>query len=156
MSQQFHIYGYQILPIAQRQLSLFDAPISLDELKEKKNQYFVEALLRITEFKYGSHQTNHRTLYQGNDLVVMQIALNRGIVKQEKPDFTEERYQNYPSFLIGFNNNPNVQRILIEREYKAFRDTYLARKMIPDNINRVLESYMLHAEISPIFDSNDF
>lgn len=155
MSQRFHIYGYQILPIAQRQLRLFDEPISLDALKDRKNELFLEALATM-RWEYRQHEVSHRILYRDSQLIILQVALNRGRVKVNKPDFTEDVYQDWPSFIIGFNNDPNVQRAVIEIEYKAFRKTITAIEMVQQNLNATLERYSLHVAFNPVFEANDF
>ena len=159
MSKRFDVYRYQIIPVWRRQLQLFNKSMTESELIEIKNRLFFDALVKLVEegnIFYRDHEVIQRVLLEEDDLLVLQIGLNRGRVPVENPDFTEERFDTYPSLIIGFNNDPDVQYLFIEREYKAFRKSHIAADMLKNNLNSALEEHMLHVEINPIFREQDF
>ena len=159
MARRFDLYRYQILPISRKQMRLFDKPISPEELKAKKNAFFMQTLNRLVDdgqFSYREHLVNHRALHRDADIVIIQLNISRGRVPVETEDFTKEKFVNYPNFIVGFNNRDDSQFILIEREYKAFRFTHIAAKMLEDNLNSAIEDYLLHIEINAVFDTGDF
>jgi hypothetical protein len=159
MSIKFDVYRYQIVPITYKQLNLFNRSISLSELKRRKNEYFINALKDIidnNEFEYRNHDIVERILFENKNYLIAQFALDRGKVQLENPDFTEDRFQNYPNFIIAINNDPQKQYIFIEREYKAFRNTFTAAQVIEENINHKLNNFLLNVSINPIFHESDF
>lgn len=158
MAKNFHIYRFQVLPIDRRQLSLFDKNVTIEELRANKNKHFWEVFEKLLaeKFVYEHHILKSRTLYKDNNILIFQLAINRGRVPVEMPDFTEERFDNYPNFIVGVNNDPKLQYIFIEREYKAFRHTHIAANMLQENLNRELLSFHLHTEVNALFSTSEF
>ena len=155
MSRRFHVYRYQILPISRDQMSLFDEPISVDDLVNRKNSLFVDALLEVESFRHSRGEIAHRILGVADDIIVMRIGVNRTITLETR-DFTEEEMENWPNSLVIFNNKPDIQKVAVEVEYKAFQNTRTAISIIEDGINLQLDRYLLRAHFNPIFDKSAF
>lgn len=152
---RFNIFRYQIIPTSQIQLSLFDEPISVEQLKERKNEFFFEALMNIKEFRHSRAELIFQIENLSDEIVILKLGANRGL-KRETREFEEEVVENFPSAVIVFNNNPQSQKVAIEIEYKAFRSTETIAELLENNLNHALRSYNLHVSFQPTFDKYKF
>jgi len=86
----FDLYRYQILPKDRYfQFNIFHKIKFLDELLEKKNQIFSDALLSIKTFKTKKSIIKHKLICQQEDVYLFKFAVSRSLVI-ETEDFTEE------------------------------------------------------------------
>lgn len=154
-SVRFNVFRYQILPIAQVQFTLFEKPISRDELVSRKNEFFLQALREVEEFKHAYGEITHQILAEEDDVIVMRFGVNRSL-KRERKDFTEEVLDNWPNSIVVINNKPNVQKIAIEIEPKAFQHVETVITIIQETLNEHLEKYHLHTSFNPLFDKSEF
>jgi hypothetical protein len=152
---RFNIFRYQIIPTTQIQLSLFDAPITVDELKARKNEFFFDTLLNIKEFRHSRAELIFQIDSPSKDIIVLRLGASRGL-KRETRDFEKEVVDNFPSAVIVFNNNPESQKVAIEIEYKAFRSTATIAEILEHNLNNALRKYNLHVSFQPTFDKYKF
>lgn len=152
---RFHIFRYQIIPIAQYQISIFDEPMTVEELKTRKNEFFLKALLGINEFTHNRAELVYQIERLSNNLILLRLGANRGL-RRETREFEKELIDNWPSACIILNNDCMSQKIAIEIEYKAFRNTTTIAEILEKNINSALKNYYLHISILPIFDKRHF
>ena len=152
----FDLYRYQILPKDRHfQLNFFHEIKSLDELIEKKNKIFADALLSIKIFKTKKSIIKHKLLHQQEDIYLFKFAVNRSLVI-ETEDFTEEEISNWPSVFVFFWNSPEKQIIAIQHKWKAFQDTNFLAKAIIDAINNILGKWNLTVYYKTIFIEKAF
>lgn len=76
---RFNIFRYQIIPTTQIQLSLFDAPITVDELKARKNEFFFDTLLHIEEFRHSRAELIFQIDSPSKDIIVLRLGASRGL-----------------------------------------------------------------------------
>lgn len=153
---RFQFFRYQILPVSQAvQLPLDDSFTSLEDLISKKNDFFLEALTQIQEFEYSRSELVHQITYNRNNIVVLKLGVNRDL-NRETRNFEVQELDTWPSTLILVNNAPNVQKLAIELERKAFQGANTVASILEENLNRLLSSRQLHVRFSPIFESNKF
>lgn len=152
---RFNIYRFQILPVEQIQLNLFEETLSVDELKERKNEFFLTALLGIKEFYYSRAEIIFKIEQPQENILALKLGVNRE-QKIDNRDFEEEVVDNWPSALVVFDNNPHVQKVAIEIEYKAFQNVSTIVDILDKNLNDALLKYNLYVTIQPIFDKNRF
>lgn len=156
----FHMYRFQILPKTQSELEAkqlhfdFAQPISLDELKARKNEFFIKALRSIQEFEYSRSELIHQ-FDAYNHTSIVKLAANRALNRETK-EFELEAIENWPHLLIIINNDPNIQKIAIEHNFRVFQSTRTVSTILQDNINRHLASKNLHVFLEPLFEKNDF
>lgn len=155
----FHIYRFQIVPtFSKNDFDLYFPPQfeikSIEELVSRKNELFANALQKIDEFKHAWATLTHQ-LYQKDEMFLLKIGANRGLVRVTK-DFVEEVLDNWPSVHVIINNDPNVQLMAIELEANAFERTPTVVNILIENLNERLDRYRLAIVIEPVYSESDF
>ena len=151
----FHAYRYQILPTSQEiQLTLDGGIRGVEDLKRHKNTFFAEALAGIKVFTYGRAEIVHQTVATSGTLTIFRLAVERDLRRQRK-DFVEEPVENWPDTWIVFDNNPTVQKCLIQKR-GGFQRTKTVAKILEDTINARLIQHQLSAVFEPIYSKNVF
>jgi hypothetical protein len=151
----FNEYRYQILPVSQQfQIGLFDGIKSVDELKAKKNQLFARVFRKINIFIYSRGPIIHKKLSDRDDMLLLKIGVERDLKRKTK-EFEVEDIENWEPSLVAINNNPDVQKCLIQ-QYGGFQDTKTLAKLLEDNFNNYLIEYQLSISFQPIFEENYF
>ncbi len=152
----FHIYRYQILPFSQQIPLFLDCGVkSIDELKEKKNEFFSQAIQEIINLIYERAELIHKIILNEEDIIIFKIGVNRKF-NRDKPDFTVEEIDNWPNLHIIINNKANIQKIAIQFNRKAFGSTNTVANLLEQNIDAVLKKYYLKIHIKPIFTKQFF
>src|SRR6185369_3625385 len=152
----FNIYRFQILPITQgEQLSLeFEKPLSHEELKHLKNEFFRKCIINLSRFDYSRTALTHEFEELSPDTYLLKIAANRRIKRYR--NFKDEKLENWPFCYILINNDPNVQKIAIQHHARVFANTDTVAKIIEFNLNKCLVPLGLHLYIKPTFERNFF
>ncbi|MFA6174800.1 MAG: hypothetical protein WC334_05900 [Kiritimatiellales bacterium] len=151
----FNQYRYQILPTTQEiQLDLEQQIRSVEDLRAKKNEFFKRALSAINIFTYSRGPLVHRKLWMDDDLMIIQLAVERDLKRTTK-EFEEEVVENWPDILVAMNNRPDVQMCLIQ-EGGGFQKTDTVAKLIEDNINTQLLHHQLSTAFEPIYEKKIF
>ena len=110
----FDLFRYQILPLDRElQGDLFNNIPSAKELIEQKNEIFIEKLDSIEKLKFKKTATNIKRVMSCGDFRIFRIAANRSI-NREKPDFTEEQIDTWPSIYVVIWNSPDKQIIAVQ------------------------------------------
>ena len=153
---RFDLFRYQLLPTSQRQTKLFDEYISLDELKQRKNALFKEALLEVKAFYNSSGEPlEHRINYDKGEITVIQLGVQKNVMLVDK-DFKGKVIPSYPNVYLIFHNDPEVQKIAISTDYSAFSNSFVVIHIIENALNKVLEKYNIEMAIAPILNEEDF
>ncbi len=152
----FNLYRYQILPTNRYfQGDLFGEITSIEDLIEKKNILFYEAIKSIKDWKIQNNSLLGNLVYDKNDFLLFRFAPKR-TTKIENDNFEEEYLKNYPSIFIGIWNHPNKQIIAIQDRKKSFSHTKSVLKILTESINNALEQKQLSFYGEPIFHKEAF
>ena len=153
----FQIYRYQILPISPNiQLNLFDESIkSVDDLKAKKNTFFWDVIKSMNEMSYPRGELN--CIKDSEDSPALMISINcKRVIRIPEKDFTEKQFEMWPPVHIVFNNDPEIQKIAISVNPKAFQSTQTVASILRDNINERLSKLNLAVYIKPTYEESEF
>lgn len=153
----FQIYRYQILPVSNSiQLSLFDESITtIDELKARKNEIFWQELTSLKELEYSRGDLNFVIDGIVDNVAIMSINCKKTI-KVPTKNFTETNIEMWPPIHVGINNDPEIQKIVISVNNKAFQSSKTVAKIITENMNQVLIKHNLSIFIKPIYEASEF
>lgn len=153
----FQLYRYQILPLSREfQPTFFDPEIkTLDSLLERKNEFFMNALLGMKELISRRSKLVYQRFGPQKEAVILQIAANRS-VNLETPEFTSEEVENWPSIVVAIDNDPTVQLIAVQRRTAAFQYTTAPVNSIIEAVNLQLKSHQLRAIAEPLFEKHVF
>lgn len=152
----FNEYRYQLLPISQHELQLtFNNKIkTLDDLKLFKNSIFEDVLTSITTFLYSRTQIEHKKLWMKDNIFIIQLGVERDLTRTTR-DFKQESVDNWPTTLVAFNNDPYIQKCLVQKS-GGFAHTATVVRFIEDNIRRNLLKYQLSIAFEPIYKQEYF
>lgn len=152
----FQIFRYQLLPIDRYlQGDLFLGVTTIDELIQRKNEFFSDALNNCHTFDDKRHFTVTKRVYTEDDFNIFRIALNKKI-RRETIDFSDETLDNWPDIIVALWNRPDKQFIAVQKRNQAFSSCEVVVKMILDCISKRLSQYHLRAIHEPLFEKNTF
>ncbi len=152
----FELFRYQLLPIDRfLQGNLLTGVGSIEELIERKNEFFFEALTETKKYSDSRHETITKKLFQDHEFVILKIAHNRSIHRETK-EFKDEIIDNWPSIIVAIWNNPEKQLIAIQKRTTAFSSTEVVVKLILGSISKQLSHHHLRAIHEPLFEKQQF
>lgn len=154
----FDFFRFQILPKSSIQFKMFDEiSISYDELKARKNEFFMDVILNphLTYSDTFANKLRHKIIFNDGDVVSMKLGKQKSILLTNE-EFEDEEYTDFPSVFVIINNNHGKQKIAISRDSNAFSNSFVVAHILEDNLSRMLEKYNLEVVISPILDSAEF
>lgn len=150
----FHTYRYQLLPTSQHvQMDLGGTITGIEDLRQKKNEFLRQALENIETFAYSRAETRHK-IWASEALFVLQIGVERDL-KRKTREFEIEEVENWPTVFVAFNNDPQVQKCLVQQQ-GGFQRTATVVKLIEDSLNVVLAQYQLAIAFEPIYAESYF
>ena len=151
----FKNYRYHLVPVKTDQLSIFNKEITVEELKEKKNQFFSEILSSSKSLKgINTAQLPIEIDYAKDDIFIMKLAVERKTTLYK--DFKPLDYNNQPFIYIAINNDAEVQKILIEDNQNAFKKTSTVRNILQHAYSTLLAKFELTIHIEPVVDQGSF
>lgn len=152
----FHLYRYQIIPTSQDIQLRLDSDIkSIESLKAQKNRIFEDALKSIKSVSYSRTELTHKVTEIGNNIFLLKLAAKRSL-KVSTRDFSEQTIANWPAMSIIINNDPAVQKAIVQFNRKTFADTSSVTDILQDNLNNYLKEYQLHVIFESIFEETKF
>lgn len=152
---RFHLYRYQILPTNRFfQSDLYGAK-TVEELIEKKNDYFQQALGYEGAFKSSRTTIRTQKLFERDDFILYRIAARRS-QNHETSDFKTEVLDNWPKIHVAIWNKPDKQLIAVQHRYAAFQSTDAFIKLMFSSIEPVLAKHQLTAVSDPLFEKHVF
>lgn len=146
---KYDIFTYQISPITNSQLKLFDKNYSYEELVAKKNELFANIFNDLT-FYSSRHKLNFKIEYFSAEFILIRLA-NKKTMKVEK-DFHQEFMESEPSCLIGFFNDPLIQLIAIESDRTSFGNSFAVLKILDNAIDKSLSKFNLRFYPQPKYE----
>lgn len=153
--QTFDLYRYQLLPNSQLQYSLFDKKLTADEIRQKKNIFFNDALKNIPQFHTAKSQVKHKSVFHQDNWFVLKIGSHKSI-NRDTEEFSIEKIETWPNVTVIVNNNSEKQIIAISRNKKAFPKTRSVVNLLGAALNHSLNAQGLSIEIREIFEKNNF
>ena len=155
-STVFQLYRYQLLPIDRYlQGDLLTGVSTIEELIERKNEFFSLSLDGVSGFSDTRHETITKKLYAQNSFYLYRIAHNKTI-RRETKEFKNETIDSWPSILVAIWNSPDKQIIAIQKRTTAFTSTDIVANMIIKSIGEKLSQYHLSAIKEPLFEKQRF
>lgn len=152
----FELFRYQILPIDRYlQGNLLTGVSTIEELIERKNEFFSEALSGTNSFSNKKHETVTRRLYERDDFFLFKIANNRSIHRETR-EFKDEIIDNWPAILVGVWNRNDKQLIAVQRRTSAFSSSEVVVKLILGKLSNQLGHNHLRAIHEPLFEKRQF
>lgn len=134
-------------------MDLSGAITGIDDLRQKKNEFLRQALENIETFAYSRAETRHK-IWVSDPLFILQIGVERDL-KRKTREFEIEEVENWPTVFVAFNNDPQVQLCLVQRQ-GGFQRTATVVKLIEDSLNAVLAQHQLAIAFEPIYAESYF
>ncbi len=152
----FEVYRYQLVVNQAIQLSIDSEYQTEAQIRAHKNKIFQE-LISNPRFKFTSRHAslNSKLVHTKGDLSIYQMAVKRSL-RHDLEDFSEEKIDNYPKFLVAINNNPAVQKIAIQENRSAFRKSHSVSRVLEDSIENKIKKQNLGFYMEPVFDKQHF
>lgn len=152
----FETFRYHLVPISvKNQLKIFGNNYSPEEIKSRKNEFLSEILTQnFTNISGRNSSLPLRLEKSEDDIFIFKIA-NKKTTEITK-DFKTEKIDHEPFIYIVFNNDPSIQKIIIERNLNVFSSTDYVKNMLDKTLNSKLELYGLTIHIEKTFDKAEF
>jgi len=151
----FHEYRYQILPISQLiQLDLMGEITGIEDLKQKKNQFFKRVVQETDTFSYSKGEITHKKILISDEIFILKLGVERDLLRKTR-DFEIEKVENWPTVVIAFNNNQKIQKCLVQQR-GGFQETTTVVKIIENTFNVGLHKYQLSLAFEPIYEKRYF
>lgn len=152
----FQLFRYQLLPIDRYlQGNLLTGVTTIDELIERKNKFFAEALSTTKSFANRKHETITKKLFEQDDFFLLKLANNRSIHRETR-EFKDESIDNWPAILVAIWNKPDKQLIAVQKRTTAFSTCEVAVKLILEKLTDKLAYHHLRAIHEPLFEKKQF
>jgi hypothetical protein len=152
----FEVFRYQLVVDKTLQTNMFKQYQTAEDIRADKNNILHE-IISSENFKFFSSKSEitSKLLYQKDTMYYFRVGVKRN-AKVFKKDFSEETIENYPNIIVAINNKPDVQKIAIQNNTKAFNDCKTVSHFIQDTIDVKLKSYNLSMLSEPLFDRKEF
>jgi len=151
----FDLYRYQLLPASQQQQDLFQKPLSVDELKKRKNEFLDSVLGEHLRFLHRGFEIKHKVVLHEDGWFMFKIGAHKSI-DRDTEDFRRERIESWPNVTVILHNAPDTQILAISRNAKAFSSTQIVAKLFERSLGLALRSYGLTVQIHELFEKNNF
>lgn len=152
---RFHIFRYQIIPLERnQQVDFFSGITSIEELIEKKNEFFADSLGTV-KVDNGKSEMNKLVLFSDLDSFVLKMNVSRS-KKIETKDFKTQVIPSWPSILVIVLNNKEQQLILVQEKLEAFQKAKSVVKAIEKSVNENLKAKNLVVKTENLFKLDEF
>jgi hypothetical protein len=151
---KFDIFTFQMSSTPVTQLSLFNKPLTREELMEKKNVFFSEIFKSDMSFYHRRFKLSYQVVYSNEDFILLRLA-NKKVVHIEK-QFHRESFESEPSCLIAIYNNPELQLIAVESDRTSFGKSFTVIRIIEKTFEKELQKFDLRIKINPKYEEKEF
>ncbi|MBK9284743.1 MAG: hypothetical protein IPM51_10560 [Sphingobacteriaceae bacterium] len=153
----FETYRYQILPISKNIQKKIDSNIeTYEQLVAEKNNLLADILLNKNIFlNYKRSQVVFRLEYSDKNIFIFRLGVRRDIKRNTK-EFKQEEIEDYPNIVLIFNNDPTVQKLAIQKNYRAFNKSETVAHLIENSLSNFLLGLNLAIYIEPIYNVSEF
>ncbi|GIM51210.1 hypothetical protein CAPN004_02400 [Capnocytophaga cynodegmi] len=152
---RFQIFRYHLLPIESKyyQTNMFqDKPMSYKEIRERKNDFFNEALFRMIEQNNSSNPLKLE-IFEDNYFVFKVAQKKKTTITK---NFENRQEDTEPYCFVIINNNPNIQKIAISYNSDAFSEPSTVKNILLKKLVKYLTSLGLNIEIKPLYNEVKF
>ena len=77
--QTFELFRYQLLPISQHQQELFSSPLSADEIRARKNEFFDQVLSRLPQFRHRGLEIKHKVEHHVAEWFIFKLGAHKSV-----------------------------------------------------------------------------
>lgn len=153
----FQQFRYHLLPITNNsnQVKLFnDKVMTIEELKEAKNDFFMNALLHLDHDARSKGNPCKLIDHNDKDYFLFKIANKKSTTITQ--DFKPRTIDNEPYVYLIINNHKDVQKMAISFNDEAFTSPEVVKNLLMQILNKTLEYNRLNIQIEPLFDKVEF
>lgn len=151
----FELFRYQLLPASQHQQELFSVPLTAEQIRKKKNEFFSSALAELPQLRHRGLEIKHKALYHEQEWFIFKVGAHKS-VDRDTEEFRKEKVESWPNVTVLINNDPSIQVIAISRNPRAFSSTGIVAKMFERTLTSQLRSYGLTIQVREQFESANF
>ena len=99
-----------------------------DQVRADKNNIFQQVVAKEDfNFKGSNSELTSKFLYTDGTMSYFRLGVKRSTTLYSK-DLSPHSEENYPNIIIAFNNDPTVQKIAIQTNTAAFKETNIVSK----------------------------
>lgn len=150
---QFVLYTYQFSPIQNRK-NLFESELTDEELMNKKQEIFQEMFSMDFKYSRQNKHYNQRIEFNQGNFIIFQLANNKNTILES--EFHKTKQPNFPSCWVIIDNRKDMQRIAIEEEIVAFKDTDVVKNILVSTYNKYLNEKGLSIAIQKEYKKSEF
>ena len=152
----FETFRYQLVVDKTMPINMFEKYETAAQVRADKNNIFQKVITANDfEFKGGSSELTSKFLYTDDVMSYYRLGVKRTTTLYGA-DLTPHSEDNYPNFIIAFNNDPTVQKIAIQTNSAAFHDVNTVSNIIQETLEQQLKAYNLSFFTEPIYDKQEF
>jgi hypothetical protein len=153
--QIYEIFRFQLLPISQHQQELFSRTFTVEEIRERKNEFLDEVLANLPEFHHPRTEVRHKIERHEDELFIFKLSAHKKLDRYTE-EFVRERLETWPNVTVVIDNSPDRQVIGISRNPLAFSSGHVVANLLERTLNGPLRKYGLTVQIQEQFAKNDF
>lgn len=152
----FEVFRYQLVVDKTLPINLFQKYETADQVRADKNNIFHNVISKEDfKFKSGSSELTSKFLYSDGTMSYFRLGVRRTTTMYSK-DLSPHIEDNYPNILIAFNNDPTVQKVAIQTNTVAFKETNIVSNIVQETLQNELKDYNLSFYTEPIYDTQEF
>ena len=137
-------------------INLFQKYETADQVRADKNNIFQQVVAKEDfNFKGSNSELTSKFLYTDGTMSYFRLGVKRSTTLYSK-DLSPHSEENYPNIIIAFNNDPTVQKIAIQTNTAAFKETNIVSNIIQETLENELKDYNLSFYTEPIYDTQEF
>jgi hypothetical protein len=152
----FVTFRYQLVVDKSLPINMFEKYETAEQIRADKNNIFQRVLTGDNfEFKGGNSQLTSKFLYTDNVMSYYRLGVKRTTTLYSQ-DLLAHSEDNYPNFIIAFNNDPTIQKIAIQSNTSAFKEVNTVSNIIQETLEAQLKPFNLSFYAEPIYDKQEF
>jgi hypothetical protein len=152
----FEVFRYQLVVDKTLPINLFQKYETADQVRADKNNIFQQVVAKEDfNFKGSNSELTSKFLYSDGTMSYFRLGVKRSTTLYSK-DLSPHSEENYPNIIIAFNNDPTVQKIAIQTNTAAFKETNIVSNIIQETLENELKDYNLSFYTEPIYDTQEF
>ena len=152
----FEVFRYQLVVDKTLPINMFQKYETADQVRADKNNIFQQVVAKEDfNFKGSNSELTSKFLYSDGTMSYFRLGVKRSTTLYSK-DLSPHSEENYPNIMIAFNNDPTVQKIAIQTNTAAFKETNIVSNIIQETLENELKDYNLSFYTEPIYDTQEF
>lgn len=152
----FETFRYQLVVDKTLPINMFEKYETAEQVRADKNNIFQKVITDPAfAFQGGGADLTSKFLYSDGVMSYYRLGVKRTTTLYSS-DLAPHNEDNYPNFIIAFNNDPTVQKIAIQTNSAAFKDVNTVSNIIQETLEEQLKLYNLSFYAEPIYDKQEF